>query len=50
MDGNRYVLKDYGRAVLIAIGKAAGTMTAAFWCEAGREAERFEGVVVSPND
>ncbi len=50
VDGNRYVLKDYRRCVVIAIGKAAGTMTAALVRMAGREAERFEGVVVSPND
>lgn len=50
MEGHRYPLKEYRRCVLIAIGKAAGTMSAALLRLAGREAERFEGVVVSPND
>ncbi|WP_263367369.1 glycerate kinase type-2 family protein [Edaphobacter bradus] len=48
VDGNRFALKEYQRCVVIALGKAAGTMTAALLRLAGREAERFEGVVVSP--
>ena len=41
----RYRLRDYERLALIAIGKAAGTMTAAFLQQAGADAERFEGIV-----
>jgi glycerate 2-kinase len=48
IDGHDYVLDRYGRAVLIAIGKAGGTMTAAFLRCAGDAAERFEGIVVAP--
>jgi len=50
VQGHRYALKDYKRCVLIAIGKASGTMSAAFLRLAGRDADRFEGVVVSPNE
>jgi glycerate 2-kinase len=48
IDGHSYVLDRYGRVVLIAIGKAGGTMTSAFLRCAGDDAERFEGVVVGP--
>ncbi|MGH9595392.1 MAG: glycerate kinase type-2 family protein [Edaphobacter sp.] len=48
VDGFRYSLNGYGRLILIAVGKAAGTMARAFLRQAGREAERFEGVVVAP--
>jgi glycerate 2-kinase len=48
IDGHSYLLDQYGRLVLIALGKAGGTMTRAFLRQAGREAERFEGVVVAP--
>jgi glycerate 2-kinase len=49
VDGHRYVLDEYGRLMLIAIGKAGDTMTQAFLLHAGDDAERFEGVVVGPN-
>jgi hydroxypyruvate reductase len=48
IDGHGYVLDRYGRAVLIAIGKAGETMASAFLRRAGKDAERFEGVVVGP--
>jgi hydroxypyruvate reductase len=48
IDGHGYSLDQYGRLVLIAFGKAGGTMARAFLQQAGREAERFEGVVVAP--
>jgi len=49
VQGYRYALKEYKRCILIAIGKAAGTMSAEFLRLAGRNADRFEGIVVSPN-
>jgi hydroxypyruvate reductase len=48
IDGHSYSLDQYGRWVLIALGKAGATMTRAFLRQAGREAERFVGVVVAP--
>jgi glycerate 2-kinase len=48
IDGYNYSLDGYGRRVLIALGKAGGTMARAFLLQAGGEAERFEGVVVAP--
>ncbi|MEO6806112.1 MAG: DUF4147 domain-containing protein [Edaphobacter sp.] len=48
VDGFRYSLNGYRRLILIALGKAAGTMARVFLRQAGREAERFEGVVVAP--
>jgi glycerate 2-kinase len=48
IDGHSYSLDQYGRWVLIALGKAGATMTRAFLQQAGREAERFVGVVVAP--
>jgi glycerate 2-kinase len=48
IDGHSYLLDQYGRLVLIALGKAGGTMARAFLRHAGREGERFEGVVVAP--
>jgi glycerate 2-kinase len=50
VDGHRYPLREYRRCIIIALGKAAGTLSAAFLQLAGRDAERFEGVVVSPID
>jgi glycerate 2-kinase len=47
IDGHSYSLGQYGRLVLIALGKAGGEMAWAFLRRAGREAERFEGVVVA---
>jgi glycerate 2-kinase len=48
VDDHRYALGDYQRLVLIAMGKAAGTMTSAFLRRAESVAERFEGIVVAP--
>ena len=45
VDALRYELRRYGRVLVVAIGKAAGTMTAAFLRQAGAEAVRFEGIV-----
>ncbi len=50
VNGHQYVLKEYKRCIVIAIGKAAGAMSAALLRLAGREAQRFEGLVISPND
>jgi glycerate 2-kinase len=50
IDGHRYVLGAYGRLVLIAIGKAAHTMTAAFLRQAGDVRERFEGIIAGPEN
>ncbi len=51
IDRHRYVLAAYERLVLIAIGKAAHTMTAAFLRQVGGDArERFEGIIVGPED
>ena len=46
IDGRGYMLDDYRRLALIAIGKAAGPMAAAFLLQAGAGGARFEGVVV----
>jgi glycerate 2-kinase len=48
IDAHTYSLNRYARLVLIAIGKAGGTMARAFLQQAGSEAERFEGIVVTP--
>ena len=48
VDGYRYSLDGYGQLILVALGKAAGTMAGAFLRQAEDEAERFEGVVVAP--
>jgi hydroxypyruvate reductase len=48
IDGYSYSLSGYSRLVLIALGKAGGTMAAAFLRQVGRGADRFEGVVVAP--
>jgi len=48
IDGSGYSLDQYERFVLIALGKAGGTMTRAFLQQAGSEMGRFEGVVVAP--
>ena len=50
IDGHRYVLGAYERLALIAIGKAAHTMTAAFLRQVGDARERFEGIIVGPED
>jgi glycerate 2-kinase len=45
VDELRYDLPRFGRVLVVAIGKAAGPMTAAFLRQAGAEAARFEGIV-----
>ena len=47
IDRHSYTLNEYRRLVVIALGKAAGTMTDAFLRQVGDEAGRFEGVVVA---
>lgn len=44
VDGHRYVLSSYGRVLLVAIGKAAGSMTASFLSIVGEWAAKIEGV------
>jgi glycerate 2-kinase len=46
LDGHRYVLGEYDRRVLVAVGKAAHTLASTFLIQAGDEAARFEGIVV----
>ena len=48
IDRHRYTLNEYRRLVVIALGKAAGTMTDAFLRRVDDEARRFEGVVIAP--
>jgi glycerate 2-kinase len=48
IDQHSFSLNHYGRLVLIALGKAGGTMANAFLRQIGDAAERFEGVVVAP--
>src|ERR1700760_2366085 len=49
IDEHNYLLDQYNRLVLIAFGKAGGTMAQTFLRQAGRDADRFEGVVVAPD-
>ncbi|GGA66473.1 hydroxypyruvate reductase [Edaphobacter acidisoli] len=42
---NRYQTTEYERLVLIAIGKAAGSMSTAFLDQTSTIAERFEGII-----
>jgi hydroxypyruvate reductase len=48
IDGQRYLLDQYRRLVLIAFGKAGRTMADAFLRQVGSEGDRFGGVVVAP--
>jgi hydroxypyruvate reductase len=50
VDELRYELRRYGRVFVVAIGKAAGPMAAAFLRQAGAEAARFEGIVAGFHD
>ncbi len=45
LDGHRYALNEYGRVVVVAIGKASGTMTAGFLRQVGETRRQFEGIV-----
>ena len=46
IDDHRYVLCEYGRCLVIAIGKAAHALVSSFLQQVGDDAERFEGIVV----
>src|SRR5260370_5735873 len=46
IDGHRFVLREYNRRLVVAIGKAAHTLASCFLKQAGGDAERFEGVVI----
>jgi glycerate 2-kinase len=46
IDGHRYVLREYNRRLVVAIGKAAHTLALSLLRQAGGDAERFEGIVV----
>jgi len=48
IDRHSYSLNRYGRLVLIALGKAAGSMATVFLRQVGDAAAWFEGVVVAP--
>jgi hydroxypyruvate reductase len=48
IDRHRYELDRYRRLVLIAFGKAGGTMASAFLRQVEGDAGRFEGVIVAP--
>jgi glycerate 2-kinase len=48
IDRHHYELNRYQRLVLIALGKAGGTMARAFLRQVGEDAARFEGVIVAP--
>jgi glycerate 2-kinase len=45
VDGHQYVLSDYRKLMLVSVGKAAGTMTAAFLRIVGDDAARMQGVL-----
>jgi hydroxypyruvate reductase len=45
VDDHRYVLQEYGRVVVVAIGKAAGSMAEALLKRVGNDSGRFEGIV-----
>ncbi len=46
IDDHRYVLREYRRCLVIAIGKAAHALASSFLQQVGDDAERFEGIVV----
>jgi glycerate 2-kinase len=46
IDGRRYLLREYERCLIVAIGKAAHPLVSSFLRQAGNDAERFEGIVV----
>jgi glycerate 2-kinase len=46
IDGHRYLLRKYRRCLVIAIGKAAHALGSSFLRQLGKDAERFEGIVV----
>lgn len=46
IDGHRYVLREYNRRLVVAIGKAAHTLASSFLQQTSDEAGLFEGIVV----
>ena len=46
IDDHRYVLREYGRCLVVAIGKAAHVLVSSFLRQAGSDTDRFEGIVV----
>jgi len=48
IDRRRYMLREYRRLILVALGKAAAVMTASFLQNGKKTVERFEGVIVTP--
>jgi glycerate 2-kinase len=46
IDDHRYVLREYERCLVVAIGKAAHVLISSFLRQVGNDAERFEGIVV----
>jgi glycerate 2-kinase len=46
IDDHRYALREYGRCLVVAIGKAAHALVSSFLRQTGNDAERFEGIVV----
>jgi glycerate 2-kinase len=46
IDDHRYVLREYGRCLVVAIGKAAHALASSFLQQVRDDAERFEGIVV----
>jgi glycerate 2-kinase len=49
IDRHHFELNRYRRLVLIALGKAGGTLASAFLRQVGEAAGRFEGVIVAPD-
>jgi hydroxypyruvate reductase len=48
IDSSRYELSSYRKCILIAFGKAAAPMALSFLRQGKKAAERFEGVIVTP--
>ena len=46
IDDRRYVLAEYQRSLVVAIGKAASGLASSFLRQAGNDVGRFEGIVV----
>jgi hydroxypyruvate reductase len=49
IDDRRYVLREYRKLILIALGKAAAAMTVSFLRCGKKAVDRFEGVIVTPD-
>ncbi|MCU1319548.1 MAG: glycerate 2-kinase [Edaphobacter sp.] len=48
LDGHRYALGEFGRRMLVSVGKAGHTLASTFLAQAGDDAARFEGIIVGP--